>query len=275
MRVSGWMYLAQQFLCGFCLLLALGRAAGLARRSVLRLAVTAMMTALGTLAAALIGQRWLRGLMLAPVLILAPVAAWPGIPRRMRWHLALTHGVLGLTLAGCARLLTGFGAWPGLLPPLGCVLLCALTPMLHRMDHPRCVTVEIRHNNHRLTLTALIDSGNLLRDPVTGLPVIVISRRAASRLTLLPPPGRLTPGMRLMSVRTIAGTTLMAVFRPSAVFLEEQGTWRAVSAIIGLSPDGYEGFQALVPSALAQPLAAAVRPAAPVVGDALTGTPDP
>ena len=274
MRVSGWLYLAQQLMCSLCLLLALGQAAGLGRRSWLRLAAVALLTALGSLAAAWAAIGWLRPLLLIPLWMLAPLAAWPGVPRRLRPHLILTHGMLGLALSGWARLMQSVGVWQGLIVPLSCLLLCAVTPLMRRTDHPRCVTVEIRHNAHRLTLTALIDSGNLLRDPVTGLPVIVISRKAAARLTLLPPPGRLMPGMRLMSVRTIAGTTLMAVFRPSAVFLEERGVWRAVNAIIGLSPDGYEGFQALVPSSLIPPMTAEAAPPAPVP-DALAGTPDP
>lgn len=274
MRVSGLMVLLQQFLCGLCLLQALGQAAGLDRRSPARLCAVALMEALGTLLALWQGSAWLRALMLAALLAFAPTAAWPGIPRRLRLHLCLTHLTLGLTLAGWARLAGGLGLWPAAAPLAACGLLMASVPLMRRTDHPRCVTVEIRHNGHRLTLTALIDSGNLLRDPVTGLPVIVISRRAAARLTLLPPPGRLMPGMRLISVRTIAGTTLMAVFRPSAVFLEERGAWRAVNAIVGLSPDGYEGFQALVPSSLTSPLNAASQPAAEVV-ETLAGTPDP
>ena len=274
-RVSGWLYLGQQFLCGFCLLLALGHAAGLGRRSRTRLIITSLLTALGALIAARSGMVWLRVAMLIPLLLLAPFAAWPGVPRRLRWHLSLLHGLLGLALAGWSRLMQSLGVWQSMIVPFACALMCAVTPLLRRTDHPRCVTVEIRHNGHRLTLTALIDSGNLLRDPVTALPVIVISRRAAARLTLLPQPGHLTPGMRLLSVHTIAGTTLMAVFRPSAVFLEEHGAWRAVNAIIGLSPDGYEGFQALVPSSLAQPLSTDVQPAASEVSDALAGIPDP
>ena len=271
MRVSGWLYLAQQFGCGLCLLLALGQAVGAGKKPLPRLMLAALLTALGTLFAARASFQWVRLPLLAALMILVPLAVWPGTPRRMRLPLCLSHLTLSLTLAGWARLMAGLGLWPALVPAAACGLMGALTPLMRRGDYARCVTVEIRMNSHRLTLTALIDSGNLLRDPVTGLPVIVISRRAAARLTLLPAPGRLTPGMRLISVRTVAGSALMAVFRPSAVFLEERGVWRAVNAIIGLSPDGYEGFQALVPSSLAPP--AFNQPAH--VPDALASTPDP
>lgn len=273
MRVSGWLYLAQQGMCSLCLLAALGQAAGLNRRPLPIMLLSSLLSALGALLAARIGLLWLRLSVAAALLILVPLAVWPGVPRRLRLPLCLTHLTLGLTLAGWARLLAGLGLWSAMVPPAACALLCVIVPLTRRTDHARCVTVEIRMGSHRLTLTALIDSGNLLRDPVTGLPVIVISRRAAARLTLLPPPGRLTPGMRLISVRTIAGTTLMAVFRPTAVFLEERGVWRAVNAIVGLSPDGYEGFQALVPASLISPLAAS-QPAAEAAAP-LAGTPDP
>ena len=95
-----------------------------------------------------------------------------------------------------------------------------------------------------------MDSGNLLRDPVTGLPVIVMSRKAASQLVPLPEEDNLPPGMRLISVRTVAGPSLMAVFRPEQVRVLLPGGWRSARAIVGLSPDGYEGFQALLPASL-------------------------
>ena len=274
MRVSGWLYLTQQAMGGLCLLLALGQAAGLSRRSLPRIGAAALLSALGALFAARMAVPWLRPALLAAMLTIAPTAAWPGVPRRLRLSLCLTHLTLSLTLAGWARLLASLGMWPALAPFAACALVGVLTPLTRRAEPPRCVTAEIRMGGRRLTLTALIDSGNLLRDPVTGLPVIVISRRAAARLTMLPPPGRLIPGMRLISVRTIAGTALMAVFRPSAVFLEERGTWRAVNAIIGLSPDGYEGFQALVPASLL-PLADALSRPAAEAQNALAGAPDP
>lgn len=250
MRVSGWLYLTQQTACCLCLLWTLGRAAGLRRGRPWRMLTAALLNGLCCLLAAWADTPWLRVLTPLPLLLLTPRAVWPGLPRRVRLHMALSAGALGLTLAGWMRLTLTFGAGRTLLVPLSCGLLCALTPLLQRAAPPACVTVEIRRDSRRLTLTALIDSGNLLRDMVTGLPVIVISRRAAARLTPLPQPGKLLPGMRLMSVRTVGGTTLMAIFRPSAVYVEQRGTWRAVNAVIGLCPDGYEGFQALVPSSL-------------------------
>ena len=42
----------------------------------------------------------------------------------------------------------------------------------------------------------------------------------------------------------------MTIFRPGSVHLSGGGPWREVRAVIGLSPDGYEGFQALVPATL-------------------------
>ena len=115
---------------------------------------------------------------------------------------------------------------------------------------PSLATVDIRHGPHHLTLTALIDSGNLLRDQVTGLPVIVISRRAAQRLVQLPQTGTLTYPFRLLTVRTISGTAMMTVFHPDSVCLLLSGGWTRVDTLLGVSPDGYDGFQALVPACL-------------------------
>ena len=102
-----------------------------------------------------------------------------------------------------------------------------------------------------------------LRDPLTGLPVIVISRRAAARLTPLPPEGSLLPGMRLMRVRTVAGTSLMPILRPDSLRIRVGGAWQEAEALIGLSPGGGEGFQALVPASL-------VSTAAPIPVKALS-----
>ena len=132
-----------------------------------------------------------------------------------------------------------------------CLLLRAVPVVLPKPEEaPRLATVDIRHGPHHLTLTALIDSGNLLRDSITGLPVIVISRRAAMRLVQLPKEGKLTYPFRLLTVRTVSGTGVMTIFHPDSVCLLMPSGWTRVETLLGVSPEGYDGFQALVPASL-------------------------
>lgn len=251
MRVSGYLFVLEQFAASLSLLTASGLAAGLTRRDPLRLTLTALMDALAALLAAMHPSAALRLLLLA-LTLLSPIAAWPGMPRSLRWRMPPVALALTLAMAGCARLMQGFPL-PGCLTVLaGCWLIPAFVRAAPRQTFARCVTVDIRLRARRIVLTALVDSGNLLRDPLTGLPVIVVSRRAAQRLLTLPPPGELSPGMRFISVRTVAGSSLMTVFRPDGVRIMQGGAWQSVQAIIGLSPDGYDGAQALVPMSLTQ-----------------------
>lgn len=47
----------------------------------------------------------------------------------------------------------------------------------------RYASVELVYEGNHVSLTALIDTGNTLRDPVTGEPVLIISHKAAYQLT--------------------------------------------------------------------------------------------
>lgn len=47
----------------------------------------------------------------------------------------------------------------------------------------RYLSVELKYGSTYLFLTALVDTGNCLRDPVTGEPVLIISCKAAFQLT--------------------------------------------------------------------------------------------
>jgi len=193
----------------------------------------------------------LRATALLSCAIAAPLLAWPGAPKRIRGRMIASGCFLSLGMTGVMRFLYPFG-WPAaLLVLLGCLLLRMVPLLLPKPEEtPRLATVDIRHGAHHLTLTALIDSGNLLRDSVTGLPVIVISRRAAMRLVQLPGEGRLTYPFRLLTVRTVSGTSMMTVFHPDSVCLLLPEGWTRVDTLLGVSPEGYDGFQALVPVSL-------------------------
>lgn len=229
-------------------MVSLGLCAGLRRASMLCLTAAALGCGCISLVSALMDSAPARLAALVLITILAPPFAWPGVPRAQRKSMALCSLILALLMAGCARLLhaLGLGRTPLILAQFA--LLPLLAHSFPTGSHAACITLEIIHGARRLELTALVDSGNLLRDPITRLPVIVISRKAAAQL--LPDVRELAPGMRLISVRTVAGSTLMPVFRPGEVRLLLPQGWQTVRAVIGLSPDGYSGFQALVPASV-------------------------
>ena len=251
MHVSGCLYALEQFACALSLLTASGLVCNLRRPRPGRLVLLAFLASVACTLCAVLGPGWLR-LTLLPLTLLLPLPAWPGAPRALRRRLPLAALTLSLAMAGCLRL-THSLSWPA---SLALLTACCMTPLLAGgAQHPAqvcCATVELTHQGHTVTLTALVDTGNLLRDPLTGLPVIVVSRRAARRLTPLPAPGSLLPGMRLISVRTAAGSALMAIFRPQRVRVLTGQTWREVRAMVGLSPNGYDGAQALLPASLTE-----------------------
>ncbi len=100
-------------------------------------------------------------------------------------------------------------------------------------------------------LPAIRDSGNLLTDPVTGLPVIVIPtdrlRAAFPEIGEISIDGAGLPvGFRLLRVGTAAGSRLLPCFHPDAVELRAEG--RAAlpaDAVVALS-DGCAAY-ALAP----------------------------
>ena len=75
------------------------------------------------------------------------------------------------------------------------------------------VSVTIEHRGKKMTLTAWRDTGNTLKDPVTGQPVLIIDGSAASELTGLTqeqlenPIATMTqmpiPGLRLIPYHTV------------------------------------------------------------------------
>ena len=254
MRGSGWLFLAQQLLGSLALLLALGRRLQLRPRPARLL-----------LASCLGGGLCLMGVSggMGPVRLAAwaltgllPRAAFPRLPRALRGGAYLTAMLSALAAEGLCRLAAGLGlpAGAAALAPLA---LPGLMLLMGRTPRAACGQVRLRRMGREVTLTAMVDSGNLLRDPITGLPVIVCARRAVA--TLLPPaaPEGLAPGMRLISVRTVSGTALMAVFRPQEALVRSGGAWRPVKALVGVAPQGYSGCQALVPACLAEAAACA------------------
>lgn len=187
-----------------------------------------------------------------PVSILICFRAY-GIPACMRCAVTtllssfLTGGAMtALMEAGCAPLSSGMLA-------LGAGLTAWL--MAHLIPNVLCNVrqVELRVEDRAVILPAMLDSGNLLRDPVTGLPVLVIPAKAARTLF----PGLTDPaflpglplGFRLLNVRTAAGSALLPMFRPDECRIYLNGSVCRANLQVAVAGRDYSGVQALVPMA--------------------------
>ena len=168
-----------------------------------------------------------------------------------------TAGLLGagLLAAGGAAYLNrlGLAPWAAALCclPLGCAALRLLLRARFQAGGRR--ELRLLFDGGGVTLDGLIDSGNLLRDPVTALPVVVAAYGALQ--PYLPEGMRcgdlstLPPGYRLICVRTAAGSQMLMCFRPRGLYMRTGRVWSAAQAVVAVSP-ALRGNRALVPPAL-------------------------
>ena len=116
-----------------------------------------------------------------------------------------------------------------------------------------CVPVELRYGNKKLALTALRDTGNTLKDPLTGRSVLIIGADSAEKLTglsvqqLKDPAGTLCnsaiPGLRLVPYKTIGdgGGMLLALMLKNVRI----GSWTG-NSLVAFAPETLgNGYQAL------------------------------
>lgn len=88
---------------------------------------------------------------------------------------------LSMALGGIALGLGNGGFWAIILAAVGVALLC-LIGFCGRVTQQQYADVFIQHGNRQLRLTALMDTGNTLSDPVTGCQVLVADADAALKL---------------------------------------------------------------------------------------------
>ena len=125
------------------------------------------------------------------------------------------------------------------------------------------LTVALRGKS--ITLSALVDSGNLVKDPLSGKSVVIIDRTALSPLVDLsaidsflsgePPNGGAPKGMRMIPINTAGGRSLLCAFPPdalSATVTTKKGKSAAVALDALIAPSDIKnsaaGHGAIIPS---------------------------
>lgn len=166
--------------------------------------------------------------------------------------------LLSMAMGGVAMGLGGGSFWMLVLAALTVWLLCRIG-FGGSTAGKAYVPVRITHEGKTVNVIALRDTGNSLRDPLTGEQVTVIDAQTAARLTGLEETQIRLPmetiaakpvrGLRLIPYRAVGGSGMLLAMRFSDVQIGE----RSGSAIIAFAPDAVgrgEGYQALTGGAI-------------------------
>ena len=249
MRVNGELYF---WINGWMDFLCLTLTACLARRR-LRPAWMLLAAALGAVCAVLSWMlgAWARSLPALGLFSLLMTLMAFGKDGFRLWPLTVAAG---LFFSGTADFLLDRGVSPAAVMGLSGGITLGVAAVLRgaavrgRGEFRLRLTV----NGKSATLPAFRDSGNLLTDGVTGLPVIVISESLLK--PLLPPgvhPGDLSTlprGWRLTRVQTAAGSKCLMCFQPDRACLIQGKVLRPLRAAVAVSDSA--GTRALLPEAI-------------------------
>ncbi len=158
---------------------------------------------------------------------------------------ALRRGVvfafLSMALGGIALGVGDRGFW-GIVLPAVCLFVLCRVGFSGRVGGRKLVPIELSDQDHKVCCTALHDTGNTLRDPLTGMPVLVVAAEIASELTGLSKEQlqrpietvAAIPGLRLIPYRAVGTqSSFLLARRFSDVRI---GSWRG-SSLVAFAPE--------------------------------------
>ncbi len=132
---------------------------------------------------------------------------------------------------------------------------------LRKKANTASAEAEIFFDGRRLTLQAMCDSGNLLRDPVSGRPILLVDNKIAAPLfPRITPPENWTPEtvaslpttlcarIRLIPTTSVGGTRMLIAFRPDKLLLRDNRGTHSADALVGFAE--LSECQALIPPEL-------------------------
>lgn len=167
--------------------------------------------------------------------------------------------LLTMALGGVALAVGNGGFWMPIASAAGVWILCRIG-FGGGAGEREYIPLEITYEGNTVHLTALRDTGNSLRDPITGEQVLIISADAAEKLTglnsrqLRSPletlSRQMVPGLRLIPYRAVgqSGGMLLAMR-----FQDVTVGKRRAAAVVAFAPDrigSNEGYQALTGGAI-------------------------
>lgn len=169
----------------------------------------------------------------------------------------IVFALLSMAMGGVALAMNSRGFWSVAASAAGVCLMCVFG-FRNKLGLQSFVPVELTFGEKKIRLTALQDTGNTLRDPVTGADVLVVGADVAQKLTgltrsqLRAPVEFLDaiPGLRLIPYRTVGqGSGFLLALRMNDVKIGN----RKGNTLVAFAPEGLhsEGaYQALTGGAI-------------------------
>lgn len=195
------------------------------------------------------------GVLLCAAMTYAAYGSAPLFPFFRRtaavWGSGAFIGGVVTAAASCGRGISGI--LPGVI--VGGITAAVALSRFTGGGAPKSAEIEISLCGRSLKLTAMTDSGNLLKEPISGRPVVLLSDSAASRLVgtsaLEAAEEKLSPEFerrfRLIPYRTVEGAGMLRGFMPDRIAVEGS----ECDAVFAVERGGsYGGYEALVPAVL-------------------------
>ena len=163
---------------------------------------------------------------------------------RMARCFALSLGCAALVSGGAARLMPGHAgplrAFEGIAAGILALSLLFSARPPHSCDYR--VRIRLEGEGGYARFPALVDTGNRIREPISGLPVLIAE---ASLLRGILP----REGFRELHYGAVGGEGCMRCFRPEGVWIERGGrATRGPEVWVAVAPGRLPGaFQALAP----------------------------
>ena len=162
--------------------------------------------------------------------------------RKSAFRRGVVFVLLSMALGGVALGLGNRSA-ASLAAAAGLILLLCVVGFRGTVGSAVYVPVELCYQDKKIRLTALRDTGNTLRDPITGRPVLVVGADTAQELTGLSrqqlerPVESISalPGLRLIPYRTVGnGSGMLLAMKVPKVKI---GSWQG-SSLVAFAPEG-------------------------------------
>lgn len=107
----------------------------------------------------------------------------------------------------------------------------------------RC-RLKITYKNSETEITALVDTGHSLVDPISGSQVIIVEKSVAEQLNLKAPcyalatKGDLPEGFRVIPYSSVGGHGLLSAFTPDRIEIKNKGEFRKIKdTVIAISKE--------------------------------------